>query len=87
MGGRVGVNGPQDLHSAVNLSHKSLSELLEIGKEYHYRAIKLRFDLHIQTSSVSELFQLYASYYTISSKICAPFLRTKCLEVSVVKMQ
>ena len=31
----MGVIGPQSLHSAVNLSQKSLSELLHLHKEYH----------------------------------------------------
>ena len=83
----MGDNFPQDLHSAVNLSQKSLSDLLKVCKEDHYLAVKLCFDLHIQTPSGSELVQFYASYYTLASKIRAPFLRTKRLKVSVVKMK
>ena len=83
----MGDNFPQDLHSAVNLSQKSLSDLLKVCKEDHYLAVELCFDLHIQTPSGSELVQLYAPYYTVASKIRAPFLRTKRLKVSVVKMK
>ena len=83
----MGGNGPQDLHSAVNLSQNSLSDLLKLCKEDHYLDVELRFDLHIQTPSGSELVQFYASYYTLASKIRAPFLRKKLLKVSVVKMQ
>ena len=42
-GGRVGGGGgviaPQSLHSAVNLSHKSLSKMLKICKEYDSLAL------------------------------------------------
>ena len=36
-----GVIGPQDLHSAVKLSHKSISNLLQLHKEYHSLALSI----------------------------------------------